>query len=441
MKKNLTFLMMLMAFVGIAFAQQPGETVDNIPVPGGNTSQDPLISDDQPTVGPTFNYQAVVRHHDAETNQDTLYYNQEVNVVITITDGDGEPQYQEYHNGLRTDANGLVHVVIGEGEDHPMSLLNVDWSDANIVATITLVEVEETLDPITMHVTPVPYALQAGVTPLTTERIAAYAKNVNSDPTMLTKDGAKQVLNAFVNNLNGLEEALEDAIEDSVESNHGYEIALSIIVAYMQQLSVSQVAELQDYYDAVRANSVITEEMKELVKEFVKNPDNREMVKNWVKPVVLFCLQNTTKQDVKDFYHALQQIPADEKENIKSAVIEYLQAYIHDTDKPYDKVIDYYLNDIVNEINDAVSSISYDEVLYAWGWLEMYRNDDLKPVLRNKLDYYIGQYRDNLLAAKVSSALDVTNQNGYASKLIKVPTCTDFVGYCQLEQLYNQHNQ
>lgn len=412
MKKNLTFLMMLMAFVGIAFAQS----------------------------GPKFNYQAVVRHHVAETNQDTLYYNKEVNVVITIKDGHGEPQYQEYHNGLRTDANGLVHVVIGEGEDHPMSLLNVDWSDANIVATIILVEVEDELE-LTMHVTPVPYALQAGVTPLTTNRIAAYAKNVNSDPTMLTKDGAKQVLNAFVNNLNGLEEALEDAIEDSVKSNHGYEIALSIIINYMQQLSASQVAELQDYYDAVRANSVITEEMKELVKEFVKNPDNREMVKNWVKPVVLFCLQNTTKQDVKDFYHALQQIPADEKENIKSAVIEYLQAYIHDTDKPYDKVIDYYLNYIVNEINDAVSSISYDEVLYAWGWLEMYRNDDLKPVLRNKLDYYIGQYRDNLLAAKVSSALIGTNQNGYASKLIKVPTCTDFVGYCQLEQLYNQHNQ
>lgn len=405
MKKNLTFLMMLMAFVGIAFAQS----------------------------GPKFNYQAVVRHHDAETNQDTLYYNKEVNVVITITDGDGEPQYQEYHNGLRTDANGLVHVVIGEGEDHPMSLLNVDWSDANIVATITLVEVDETLDPITMHVTPVPYALQAGVTPLTTERIAAYAKNVNSDPTMLTKDGAKQVLNAFVNNLNGLEEALEDAIEDSVKSNHGYEIALDIIITYMQQLSASQVAELQDYYDAVRANTVITEEMKELVKEFVKNPDNREMVKNWVKPVVIYCLQHTTKQDVKDFYHALQQIPAAEKQNIKAAVKSYFQTYIHDESKPYDKVVDYYLDDIIAEVNDAIWSISYDEILYAWGWLEMYRNNDLKPVLRNKLDYYINQYN---LSSKVT---EVVNDN--KNNLIKVPTCTDFVGYCQLEQLYNQHNQ
>ncbi len=403
MKKNLTFLMMLMAFVGIAFAQS----------------------------GPKFNYQAVVRHHVAETNQDTLYYNKEVNVVITITDGDGEPQYQEYHNGLRTDANGLVHVVIGE--DHPMSLLNVDWSDANIVATITLVEVEETLDPITMHVTPVPYALQAGVTPLTTERIAAYAKNVNSDPTMLTKDGAKQVLNAFVNNLNGLEEALEDAIEDSVKSNHGYEIALDIIITYMQQLSASQVAELQDYYDAVRANTVITEEMKELVKEFVKNPDNREMVKNWVKPVVIYCLQHTTKQDVKDFYHALQQIPAAEKQNIKAAVKSYFQTYIHDESKPYDKVVDYYLDDIIAEVNDAIWSISYDEILYAWGWLEMYRNDDLKPVLRNKLDYYINQYN---LSNKVT---EVVNDN--MNNLIKVPTCTDFVGYCQLEQLYNQRNQ
>lgn len=404
MKKNLTFLMMLMAFVGIAFAQS----------------------------GPKFNYQAVVRHHDAETNQDTLYYNKEVNVYIVITDGDGEPQFEEYHEGLTTDANGRVLVVIGEGVEQSTSLLNVDWSDANIVATIILVEVDEEME-LTMHVTPVPYALQAGVTPLTTERIAAYAKNVNSDPTMLTKDGAKQVLNAFVNNLNGLEEALEDAIEDSVKSNHGYEIALDIIITYMQQLSASQVAELQDYYDAVRANTVITEEMKELVKEFVKNPDNREMVKNWVKPVVIYCLQHTTKQDVKDFYHALQQIPAAEKQNIKAAVKSYFQTYIHDESKPYDKVVDYYLDDIIAEVNDAIWSISYDEILYAWGWLEMYRNNDLKPVLRNKLDYYINQYN---LSSKVT---EVVNDN--KNNLIKVPTCTDFVGYCQLEQLYNQHNQ
>ena len=412
MKKNLTFLMMLMAFVGIAFAQS----------------------------GPKFNYTAVLRH------ADTLYHDQSVNVTITVNGIDNVTLYSETHTGVKTDTNGFISVVIGEGTpvtsattaDNNNDIKLVDWSHATIVAEFTLTAVNTTLTS-TMEVKPVPYALQAGVTPLTTERIEAYMQNVLGDPTMLTKDGAKQVLNAFVNNVNDLEEALEDAIEDSLKSPRGYDIAFNILLAYMQQLrdANAQVGEAEDYYNAVKDNPVITEEMKILVKEFVKNPANREMVKNWVKPIAIYCLEHTTKQDVKDFYQALQQIDPNEKQNIKLAIKDYVNAFMEDPDNHLRNLIKIYLTPITNDVNRFVSSISYNDAIYAWGWLEMKRDndpEDLKSVIRNNVDRYIQKYINTKLDTRVANAIDANDNN-----LIEIPECDGTaIDPCELWNQYKE---
>ena len=86
MKKILTLFVMALASWGILSAQNGPEV----------------------TVGPKINYQAVLRHHDADNNIDTLFHDQTVDVAISINVA-GVPVYREYHNGVTTTENGLVH--------------------------------------------------------------------------------------------------------------------------------------------------------------------------------------------------------------------------------------------------------------------------------------------------------------------------------------------
>ena len=389
MKKNLSFLMMLMAFVGILSAQ----------------------------IGPKFNYQAVVRHHVTVDGQemDTLYHDQTVDITITITQpGESEPVtvYQEFHNGTPTTENGFVSIVIGEGADQSGTLSTVDWENATVVAAF-VINGEEPVT-LSMPVKPVPFALQAGAAPLTTEAIADYLQNV-------PQDEALQVLNALVADNHDLQEAIEDAIEEYLKTTYGYQIAVQLAAYYMQKNLTP--AEAKDYYDALKANTNVTAKIKELVKEFVMNEGNRTLVKGWVKPVVLYCLDNTTLQDVKDIYHALQTIPATEKQQIKQVVKAYMETYVQSED--FKSLITNNMSNIAADVNDIVASISKDEALAAWGWLGL-TNNEVKTVLRNKLNEYIDSY---------AGAWNLTGVDIPTGNLIEIPDCT--IDYCQLEDLYN----
>lgn len=376
---------MLMAFVGILSAQS----------------------------GPKFNYSAVVRHHvtnvvfddDTIPEMDTLYHNQEVDIAIAVTNGAGEKLYEEFHNGKMTDDNGLVHLVVGTGDDKFQSLVGVDWSDAKIVATISLVAVGYEMDPIITTVMPVPFALQAGIAPLTTKRIATYLKHV-------TADDAKRVLNALVVDNNPLQAQMEDSIEDYLASEYGYQIAKQIALFYLTQYVDEN--EAKDFYDAMNANEDVKAEVKELIKAFVMNEDNRETIKTWVKPVVVYCLQNTNMQDVRDFYDALQQIPASEKQEIKQVIKNYLETYMQSD--AFGAVISENQTEIGLEVNEIIRSVTEEEALAAWGWLEMTRNDDLKPILRNKLNFYIDKYVGTELDTRVNNVISANTAN-----LIEIP--------------------
>lgn len=383
MKKNLTFLMMLMAFVGIAFAQS----------------------------GPKFNYQAVVRH------ADTLYHNNPVNIQVVIMDAQEHPVLIECHNNFMTTDNGFVSIVIGEGTpcgETPADGINsIDWNGAMMQVAITFAaDGYEDEEPVSvfMPLTPVPFALQANASSITTEAIVEYLTNVPANE-------AKQVLDALVMDNHDLQEQIEDAIEEYLTSQYGYQIALQLAAYYMNQNLTPE--EAKEYYDALKANTNITNEIKVLVKNFVMNANNRAKVKGWVKPVVLYCLGQTTVQDVKDVYHALQAIPASEKQEIKAVVKAYLQAYVQSED--FEDLITANQTEIVTDVNDIVRSISKEEALAAWAWLGMY-NSDVKTVLRNKLNEYIDGYQLNL--------------NVNTGNLIETPEdCT--IDYCVLKNLFD----
>ena len=88
-------------------------------------------------VGPKINFQAVVRHHDAVNDMDTLFHDQTVNCTIWVAKIDVGAYYAEVHSNVPTTENGLLSLKIGEGEPLPdyadRSLLDVDWSDWAII--------------------------------------------------------------------------------------------------------------------------------------------------------------------------------------------------------------------------------------------------------------------------------------------------------------------
>ena len=268
MKKNLTLLMMLAAFVGILSAQS----------------------------GPKFNYQAVVR------NADTLVYNQAMTITLTVTDG--THNFKETHDTTSTQ-NGFISVLVGDGALVDGSLDQIDWSKATIIAEF---DFGVTPTPVcTMQVTPVPYAIYAGGAPLTTERIANYMKNT------LTTADAEEILKALVLYNDPLQKDLEDTIMDYMKTHK--DIAVDVAKAYLSHLNAGHV---QEVYDAVNANTVAKNELKALLKQYIIN--NRDLAKN----VVIWYLQNADSADIARAYATIQDIP----EQTKLAFRNYLENYV-----------------------------------------------------------------------------------------------------------------
>ena len=268
MKKNLTLLMMLAAFVGILSAQS----------------------------GPKFNYQAVVR------NADTLVYNQAMTVTITVSDG--THNFEETHDTTSTQ-NGFISVVVGDGNLVDGSLAQIDWSKATITAKFDFgVSPAPTS---TMQVTPVPYAIYAGGAPLTTERIANYMKNT------LTTDDARDILNALILHNSNLKNDLEDTIKEYMKAHK--DIAMDVAKAYLGHINSGDVQEL---YDAVNANTEAKDKLRALLKQYII--DNRELAKD----VVIWYLRNADANDIARAYATVQDIP----DGAKQAFMDYLENYL-----------------------------------------------------------------------------------------------------------------
>ena len=415
MKKNLTFLMMLMAFVGILSAQS----------------------------GPKFNYQAVVRHHVTVDGQemDTLYHNNPVNIKITIFGGiDMQTLFTECHNNVTTDDNGFVSIVLGEGECHvsDLTLSKVDWRDAQITVDFELMAADDTHVSSTMDVQPVPFALQANPAPLTTTGIAEYLHNV-------THDEALQVLNALVVDNPNLLEAMEDAIEQYLKDFNvtpsPKDIAKDIVASYLTHFDAGNVQEL---YDALNGNDDVKNKLKQLVKAYVQDSENEETVKGLVSDLVLYYLANITMADVDAAHNNWLQIPVNQRQDIKHAVRTHLEDYVK-SDAARSIIIFY--------APSIITSIPAQEVEQAWAYLEAV-NDPVKVLLRTTLNTYIDQYlvaNTNITNTDLNTAVTHSvNTYMQSNPLIPIPTTCGSVinggvwtldgtnpGVCTLKQLYD----
>ena len=139
---------------------------------------------------PAFGYQAVVRNADNE-----LVANTDVNVTITVMSGTSV-RYIETQTGT-TDTLGMLNLLVGTGTPTPANTTDfaaIDWSTADTIVT-TIVAGEDTYE-IKTALRAVPYALQSGNSPLTTQQIVNYLSN----PTT-TIDSYEQIMAALVGNV------------------------------------------------------------------------------------------------------------------------------------------------------------------------------------------------------------------------------------------------
>lgn len=303
MKKNLTLLMMLAAFVGILSAQS----------------------------GPKFNYQAVVR------NADTLVYNQAMDVTITVSDG--THTYSESHDNVTSTKNGLVSVVIGDGTLISGNLALIDWSKANITAAFAF---NSMVLNSTIPVKPVPYAIYAGGAPLTTEMIANYMRNT------LTTQDAEDILHALVVDNDPLQQDLEDTIEVYLKAHK--DIAVDVAKAYIDSLKASHV---QEFYDALDGNATAKNKLKQLLKQYIM--ENREMAKD----LAIWYLKNATLYDIQRAYATIQEVPA----ATKQAFRDYVEAYVK---KPENRTLVYNFGIyIINNVTVEEASQAYNYLKFA----------------------------------------------------------------------------
>ena len=268
-------------------------------------------SDPEVKVGPKINFQAVIRHHDAVNDMDTLFHDQTVTCTIWVAKMDVGAYCAEIHHNVPTDENGLLSLKIGEGEPLPdyadRSLLDVDWGDwAVIFADIDLgIDGEEPVS-INVMVNAMPYAIQAGIGPLTTEMIVEYSKNVIDD------EGMTQILDAIRANPNGLKDGLKQWVIQYMKDHP--EIAKEIVREYLAHFDAQNV---QEAYDALNSN-VQRPQLKNLLKQLIVA--NRPLAKS----MALWFIETATNYDIQRTYETIMDIPTSTKQAAWDHVINYV---------------------------------------------------------------------------------------------------------------------
>lgn len=352
-------------------------------------------SDPEVKVGPKINFQAVIRHHDAVNDMDTLFHDQTVTCTIWVAKMDVGAYCAEIHHNVPTDENGLLSLKIGEGEPLPdyadRSLLDVDWGDwAVIFADIDLgIDGEEPVS-INVMVNAMPYAIQAGIGPLTTEMIVEYSKNVIDD------EGMTQILDAIRANPNGLKDGLKQWVIQYMKDHP--EIAKEIVREYLAHFDAQNV---QEAYDALNSN-VQRPQLKNLLKQLIVA--NRPLAKS----MALWFIETATNYDIQRTYETIMDIPTSTKQAAWDHVINYVT-------NPANRVVIYDLGIYF------VQNISAAEVGAAYNTLKV-NNPAVKNDFRDKLNYYIDQYLDdNPQAANVDADAVKSAVENYLQEHPRIP--------------------
>lgn len=371
-------------------------------------------SDPEVKVGPKINFQAVIRHHDAVNDMDTLFHDQTVTCTIWVAKMDVGAYCAEIHHNVPTDENGLLSLKIGEGEPLPdyadRSLLDVDWGDwAVIFADIDLGIDGEDPVSINVMVNAMPYAIQAGIGPLTTEMIVEYSKNVIDDA------GMTQILDAIRANPNGLKDGLKQWVIQYMKDHP--EIAKEIVREYLAHFDAQNV---QEAYDALNSN-VQRPQLKNLLKQLIVA--NRPLAKS----MALWFIETATNYDIQRTYETIMDIPTSTKQAAWDHVINYVT-------NPANRVVIYDLGIYF------VQNISAEEVGAAYNTLRA-TNPSVKNAFRDKLNEYIDLYLQNHPGVANVNEEGVENAvNNYLQEhpYIQIPdNCSD-INICDMKDMYEQ---
>lgn len=342
MKKIVTLFTMLAVLVSVVSAQS-----------------EPEINDGH---GPKINCQAVLRHHDAVNNMDTLYHDQTVNVEVAIAASE-HVVFREFHNGLETDANGLLTIPIGWGTDQMNSLLDVDWLDEYAMIYVLVdygIDGEEPIDFLTM-VRAMPYAIQANIGPITTEMIAHYSKYV------ITDDDMTLILDAIRNNPNGLKDGLKQWVIQYMKEN--MDIAKDVIEAYLPEFSPAEIHEL---YDALNTNPN-KEELKQLLKQILIG--SRDVAKD----LAIWYMLTANGYDIQRTYQTFQAVPTATKQAAWTKLVEYMTSSSESRMPVYDFGLYLIEHITAQEAGDAYQVLKE-------------QNTVVKNRMRDTIDHYVDLY-------------------------------------------------
>lgn len=221
MKKIITFLMMFLMTGGILMAQ-------------------------------SFRYQAVLRD-----SQNQLVTNQSGTVTFKVIEGENEDGVTWDAINFTTNDNGLVSLLLPNKSD-------VNWSNAEIVATFNFTDQQIPAITVTTPVTAVPYALQAGDVKLTTDAIVKYINNGDEDHVTNGDDWA-EMYTALKNN--PAHNTLRDSIVEYIKSNK--ELAKQILLSYFDQISADDLREAYD--SALNVSENVKTAFYDAVKDYLKN--------------------------------------------------------------------------------------------------------------------------------------------------------------------------
>lgn len=309
MKKILALFMMFLVAGNFVFAQVDGTT-------GTEGEATATVS-----VQPKLNFQAVVRNADNE-----LVFEKEMKVVINITSG--ENVYSETHEGVMTNKNGLMTVIIGEdATDVQGSMYDVDWSNATIEAALTFTpdpvinedgsttEQEETTVTVTSEVTAVPYALQAGSSKLNTEMIVNYISGIKLG-TEADKYDVLKILDAIRLNEQGLKEALKDTIVEYMKTR--MDIAREIFHYYLDHVDS---ADVWNTYEQLMANPTAKKQVRNVIIDFIKTHKADAL------EVLEYYAENVTVSDLQELFLEFENNPT-LKAAVKAVVATELEGYL-----------------------------------------------------------------------------------------------------------------
>lgn len=261
MKRILTLLMILAAFVGVMTAQTT----------------------------PKLSYQAVIR--DGANN---LVHNKAVTVEAVLLQ-DGVAVYRETLEGV-TNTNGMLSVTLGAMEQEsaapvaerpqasPLELIN--WNRPTFMRMVVTYDEGSTVIEEEVHA--VPYALTAGFL-LTTDKIVRYL-----NPEVTSGEDVKAIYAALTANTDVFE-AIVDSVVNYVKAN--YAIAKQIAFHYAHRVTPADVNEAYEEFRSLDPS--VKQAIYDIVKDYLKNHRNLAM------EMAKFYIGRTSGSDVQRLYNKL----------------------------------------------------------------------------------------------------------------------------------------